>query len=252
MVRLSIYNEKGGVGKTTMSYLLASYLAYARGKSVCVLDFDYPGYHFAEIRREEEAILINPKSQLSLWMKNHSSSIEPYDILRVPANNSGVYEAEDIFPFIQSTSGYDYVIMDFPGRFTEDEPVAMLAANGMLDFVAIPTDTDSQSRKSALVVADALKRQNVPCVVYWNKVSVHEAKGNGNRFIRGSEPFIKLGVPVMDEYVREIRKLSRDSAELLFVRSTLCFPIKYINYWSPSLIPFIEALVTRIDNINTK
>ena len=34
MVRISIYNEKGGVGKTTMTAMLASYLAYAKGKSV--------------------------------------------------------------------------------------------------------------------------------------------------------------------------------------------------------------------------
>ena len=247
MVRISIYNEKGGVGKTTMSFLLASYLSYARGKSVCILDFDYPSYHFAELRNHEELLLKNPKSQLALWMKNNPSIAQPYDILQMPVNHAGVYTAEEVFPFINSLTGYDYLILDFPGRFTEDEPVAFLSANGMLDFVAIPTDTDIQSRQSALVVADAMKRQGVPCAVYWNRVSVHEAHGNGLRFKRGAEPFLKIGVPVMDETVREIKKLSRDSSELLFVRSTLCFPIKYINHWSPSLIPFIEALVSRID-----
>lgn len=247
MVRLSIYNEKGGVGKTTMSYLLAGYLAYVRGKSVCVLDFDAPSFHFHAIRREEEQILQNPRSQLALWMKNNPPQYEPYAILKIPTNLSGFYTPEDVFPFVKSLSDYDYIIYDFPGRFTEDEPVAFLAANGLLDFVAIPTDTDSQSRKSALVVADAMKRQGVPCVVYWNRVSVYEARGNGARFDRGSEPFRKLGVPVMEESVREVRKLSRDASELQFIRSTMCFPVKYVNYWSPSLIPFLEALVERIE-----
>ena len=247
MVRISIYNEKGGVGKTTMSYLLANYLAYAKGRSVCVLDFDAPSFHFNALRMEEQIILKNPGSQLAIWMRNNPSPVEPYDILKMPTNTSGFYTPEDVFPFIKSITDYDYVICDFPGRFTEDEPVAFLAANGLLDFVAIPTDTDSQSRKSALIVADAMKRQGVPCAVYWNRVSVYEAHGNGQRFVKGSEPFRKIGVPVMAESVREIKKLSRDASEMLFVRSTMCFPIKYINHWSPSLIPFLEALVTRID-----
>lgn len=247
MVKISIYNEKGGVGKTTMTYLLAGYLAYCKGRSVCVLDFDSPSFHFHSIRREEKRLLQNPHSQLSLWMKNNPPSAEPYDILKMPANRSGFYTPEDVLPFVKNMSDYDYVLYDFPGRFTEDEPVAFLAANGLLDFVAIPTDTDSQSRTSALVVADAMKRQGIGCAVYWNKVSVYEAHGNGVRFQKGSEPFLKLGVPVMEESVREIKKLSRDASELLFVRSTLCFPVKYINHWSPSLIPFLEALKTRID-----
>ena len=252
MVRISIYNEKGGVGKTTMSYLLASYLSYTKGKSVCVLDFDYPGYHFYEIRREEEMILQDPKSPLSLWLKNNPLDIPPYDIYKVPTNHAGVYQPSSVFPFLMNLGGYDYVIMDFPGRFTADEPIAFLAANGFIDFVAIPTDTDTQSRKSALVVADAMKRQGVPCTVYWNRISNYEAHGNGQRFAVGSEPFAKIGVPFMGQFVRENRKFSRNSSEMLFVRSTLCFPIKYINYWSPTLIPFLEALVTRIDNSKQK
>ena len=252
MVRVSIYNEKGGVGKTTISYLLAGYLAYARGRSVCVVDFDAPGFHFSEIRREEEAILRNPKSQLSIWLRNHPSANRPYDIYEAPYTTSGVFSPSEVIAFLESLSDYDVVILDFPGRFTEDEPVAVLAANGMLDYVAIPTDTDSQSRKSALVVADAMMRQGVPCDVFWNRVTTHEAHGNGNRFIRGSEPFLKMGIPVMEKSVREVRKLSRDSSELQFVRSTLCFPTRYINYWSPSLIPFLDALVSRIDNLKNR
>lgn len=252
MVRISIYNEKGGVGKTTISYLLASYLSYVKGKSVCVLDFDYPGFHFYEIRREEEQILRDPKSPLSIWIRNNPLGIPPYDILKVPTNTAGVYDPLYVFQFLKSLGGYDYVIMDFPGRFTSDEPIAFIAANGYLDFVAIPTDTDTQARKSALVVADAMRRQGVPCAVFWNRVSNYEAHGNGVRFERGAEPFRRLEVPVLEEFVRENRKFSRNSSEMLFVRSTLCFPIKYINYWSPTLIPFLEALIRLSENPKTE
>ena len=145
--------------------------------------------------------------------------------------------------------GYSYVLLDFPGRFTFDEPVSYVAANGYLDYVAVPMDTDSQSRRSALVVADAMRRQGVPLVLFWNRVSFSEAKGDGSRFRRGAEPVLSRGLPVMDEVLRDIRKISRDPSEMAFVRSTLCFPVRYVNKWSPAIIPFLEALKGRIDSI---
>ena len=85
MVRLSIYNEKGGVGKTTITAMLASYLAYAHGKSVCVLDFDYPSYHFMELRQSEMRLADDPKSPLSWWLRINPSQAEPFDIFSFPA-----------------------------------------------------------------------------------------------------------------------------------------------------------------------
>ena len=251
MVRVSIYNEKGGVGKTTVTALLASYLAYVHGESVCVADFDYPSYHFMELRRSELAILEDPKSPLAGWLRANPRDVPPYDVLTVPAGPSGVYYPTTVFPFLENVmaGGYSYVLLDFPGRFTFDEPVSYVAANGYLDYVAVPMDTDSQSRRSALVVADAMRRQGVPLVLFWNRVSVSEAKGDGSRFRRGAEPFLSRGLPVMDEVLRDIRKISRDPSEMSFVRSTLCFPVRYVNKWSPAIIPFLEALKGRIDSL---
>ena len=250
MKRVSIYNEKGGVGKTTTTAMLASYLAYAYGKSVCVLDFDYPSYHFMELRRTELSILQDPKSPLSLWLAHNPLSVEPYDVISLPPGKGGIYRPQEVFTYLDNilSGGFDYVFYDFPGRFTPDEPVSFLAANGFLDFVAIPMDTDAQSRRSALVVADAMKRCGLAVSLFWNRVTVWEAKGDGGRFRRGAEPFVERGMDVMTESVREIKKFSRDSSELAFIRSTLCFPVRYVNMWSPAIIPFLEALKSRIDN----
>ena len=109
-------------------------------------------------------------------------------------------------------------------------------------------DTDIQSRRSALVVADAIARVGIPLALFWNRVSVWEAKGDGARFRRGAEPFVSRGMEVMDLVVRDIRKFSRDPSEMAFIRSTLCFPVRYVNQWSPAIIPFLEALEARIDN----
>lgn len=253
MVRVSIYNEKGGVGKTTVTAMLASYLAYALGRSVCILDFDYPSYHFMELRRDELSILEDPGTPLALWLRNNPSPVEPYDIFSFPPGRGGTYHPREVFTYLQNilSGGYDYVFYDFPGRFTQDEPVSFIAANGFLDFVGIPMDTDAQSRRSALVVADAIHRQGIPLALFWNRVSRSETKGDGARFLRGAAPFTDRGLDVMEERVRDIRKLSRDPSEMAFIRSTLCFPIRYVNKWSPAIIPFLSALKGRIDNAQT-
>ena len=250
MVRLSIYNEKGGVGKTTMSSLMASFLAYEKGKSVCVLDFDYPSYHFMELRKREIQIMKDSKSPIAAWLRNNPPRIDPYDLYSFPPGKGGLYRPLEVFPYLENilSANYDYVFFDFPGRFAQGEPVSFIAANGYLDFVAIPMDTDIQSRRSALVVADAVARVGIPLALFWNRVSIWEAKGDGGRFRRGAEPFASRGMDVMDLVVRDIRKMSRDPSEMAFIRSTLCFPVRYVNQCSPAIIPFLEALKTRIDN----
>ena len=251
MARISIYNEKGGVGKTTITAMLASYLAYAYGKSVCVLDFDYPAYHFMEMRRSELNIAADPKSPLSIWLRGNPSPVEPYEVISLPPGAGGIYRPEEVFTYLGNilSGGFDYVFYDFPGRFAAGEPVSFIAANGFLDFMGIPMDTDNQSRRSALVVADAIQKRGIPLSLFWNRVSVWEAKGDGSRFRRGAEPFLSRGMEVMDESVRDIRKFSRDSSEMAFIRSTLCFPVRYVNKWSPAIIPLLEALKARIDNV---
>lgn len=249
MVRLSIYNEKGGVGKTTITALLSSYLAYACGKRVCALDFDYPSFHLLNLRHRETALLENPRSPLAVWMGTSPQAASPYDLFSVAPGPSGTYSPLGVLGYLDGvlSGDYDYVIYDFPGRFTPEEPVSYIAANGLLDFVGIPMDTDTQSRRSALVVADSLKREGVVVSLFWNRVSSCEAKGDGSRFVKGAAPFLERGFDVMEHSLRDIRKISRDSSEITFIRSTLCFPERYVNRWSPAIIPFLEALKQRAD-----
>lgn len=54
---LSICNQKGGVGKSTFTVLLASCLHYSMGHDVLVVDCDYPQWSIhAQRERELEAI----------------------------------------------------------------------------------------------------------------------------------------------------------------------------------------------------
>lgn len=246
MKRICVFNEKGGTGKTTVGLFLAGYLAYGCGKRVCVIDYDYPSYHFSSMREQELRLLEIPQSPLSVWFRDNAEQSAAYDVMRFPSSGG---TPVDVISFAgrAASGGYDYLIYDFPGAFTLQSPVSILAMNDFIDFVAVPMDTDSQSRRSALVVADAFLNAGISCCAFWNRVTLYESKGDRSRFRRGAEPFTERGIPVMDEAVREIRKFSRDSDEHLFVRSTLCFPQKYIRQWCPSLPLFLSELKSRID-----
>ena len=53
---LSVCNQKGGVGKSAFTVLLASYLHYTVGHDVLVVDCDYPQWSIhAQRERELEA-----------------------------------------------------------------------------------------------------------------------------------------------------------------------------------------------------
>lgn len=254
MARVCIFNEKGGVGKTTATVLTASWLAYSEGRRVCVVDFDHPSHHISAMRGRDSALLRDPRSPLSAWMASHPDTPAPFGVYSIPASPDGTYSPGEVFPYLEAilSAGFDYVFYDFPGRFARGEPASFVAAAGLVDFLAVPMDTDLQSRRGALVVADAFRRQDIPLVLFWNRVSASEARGDGSRFRRGAEPFLERGLPVMEESLRDIRKLSRDGSEPSFIRSTLCFPERHVRRWNPGIMTFLEALRGRIDSTCTQ
>ena len=50
---IALSNQKGGVGKSTMTVLLASYFHYVKGKNVAVIDCDYPQFSIKDMRERD-------------------------------------------------------------------------------------------------------------------------------------------------------------------------------------------------------
>ncbi len=56
-VNIAVCNQKGGIGKSTFTVLLASYLHYVVGHDTLVVDCDYPQWSiYAQRERELAAI----------------------------------------------------------------------------------------------------------------------------------------------------------------------------------------------------
>lgn len=252
MKRVTVYNEKGGSGKTTATLFLASWLA-SRGHRVLVIDFDSPTFHIAAIRFEETASLMRGGSPLASYLRAEGLMDDPrefrppYEIARIGTDG----RAEQGYLRMLSTvdglcgKGYDYVLYDFPGRFAVDEPVSLLCANGYVDAALVPVDSDTQTMKSAIVIGDAMRRCGVRTAMFWNRTTA--AEESAGRYCRAAQAFSSMGLEFLPHGIRLIRKFTRDSSERLFVRSTMCFPGRYADMWCPTLRQFLQSAKTFID-----
>ena len=66
-ISISFANQKGGIGKSTLTVLAASWLRYVRGLNVLVVDCDFPQNSIVELReREKKAVMKNDAYKLML------------------------------------------------------------------------------------------------------------------------------------------------------------------------------------------
>ena len=56
---IAFSTQKGGVGKTAFTVLLSSYLHYLEGKSIAVVDCDFPQHSIMEMRKRDQGLVIS-------------------------------------------------------------------------------------------------------------------------------------------------------------------------------------------------
>ena len=145
---ITVFNQKGGVGKTTTAINVAAYLARS-GKTVLLIDFDPQGNATSGLGLNKEQLsttsyeaLLNPNLLASAIKL---TSIDKMYIL--PANNSlaaakvelvGLEDRELKLRSLLSQTNYDYVIIDCPPALGLLTINALAAAN----YVLIPVQAE--------------------------------------------------------------------------------------------------------------
>ena len=109
---IAIANQKGGVGKTTMTTLVANILHFMGGLkkdyNVAILDLDSPQFSTYKRRQKMEAIVkSNPQKAKTL---KALQADYPEDLLVYPAT---LQEAPALIESLQSE--YDFIFLDMPG-----------------------------------------------------------------------------------------------------------------------------------------
>jgi len=252
MKTVSIFTEKGGEGKTTLSMLFASYLRYHCFKGVVAYDFDTPNYQFASTR---EVDLYELKRTPALArLASDGGNFYPVEKVAVGAGlDARIIES---IRLTHETDRDGYVVMDFPGRFLNSDIIGKVISQGLLDLLVVPVSSDRQSVISATTLATSVTRPTFfapgsgktrqETLLVWNKVSSRESStrryDSYERMIRDT-----YGLDFCSTRVRDIVIARRDAGTPGFIRSTICWPDGNVRRFAPYLPALFDEWLERLD-----
>lgn len=125
-------NQKGGVGKSTLTVLLASYLYYEKGIKVAIMDCDSP-QHSLVGERNRELKTVSETEHLAQMAHEllTKTGLQPYAIMKIPLE-------ETMFRIRQYLSGDNdtqVLFLDLPGTMNNPN-VLQIISN--CDYVFCP------------------------------------------------------------------------------------------------------------------
>lgn len=145
---ITYFSQKGGCGKTTLSIMTASYLAYIRKFNVAVIDAD--GQHSFYLLREKE---IKKRDFFMEQLSKYGVNKE-YDVF-----GCELKQARNKIIELQKSNKYDYILIDLPGTVGDSEIYNIVAS---INYVIVPFEHHApaleSSLRSAIIVTKKLKK----------------------------------------------------------------------------------------------
>lgn len=180
ILKVSIYTQKGGVGKSTMTILLASVLHYRLGYNILVMDCDFPQHSLMGMRERDKRTIMESDFHKKLAVKQfHSINKKAYPIIKCKADNA----LEKAFDYCEHSSvSPDIIFFDLPG--TANTQGVIGALKGM-NYIFSPITADRLVVESTLAFSEVFLRlpaQNRDAVeqslfLFWNQVDGREKTG---------------------------------------------------------------------------
>jgi cellulose biosynthesis protein BcsQ len=174
--------QKGGMGKTALTVLSASYLHYVKGYNVAVIDCDYPQHSIVEMReRDVEQVKNNLYYKKLAYMQFKTLQKKAYRI-----EESNAADAISVAEGLAQENELDFIFFDLPGTLNTKGVVKTLA---MMDYVFIPVSADRVVLESTLQFATTIHdnlittgKSNIKDLfLIWNMVDGRKRKKTHNR-----------------------------------------------------------------------
>jgi cellulose biosynthesis protein BcsQ len=223
-LKISFSTQKGGVGKSTMTTLLASVLHYRLGFNVVVMDCDFPQHSLTNMReRDKKTIMQNDYHKKMAMKQFHSINKKAYPIIKCKTENALEKASEYVD---RSAVVPDVVFFDLPGTANTKGVLTTLKT---MDFVFSPITADRLVVESTLGFSKAFlelpktiegnKDQEI--WLFWNQVDGREKTGLYDAY----QSVIKeLDLPIMKTRVmdsKRFRKEADDTSNYVFRSSLL-------------------------------
>ncbi|WP_212768281.1 ParA family protein [Larkinella sp. C7] len=206
---LAFATQKGGMGKTTLSVIVASYLHYKRGLKTALLDVD--GSQLSvHTQRLREAENLDEDAQFRMEERREKEGIDPFEIL------SGY--PKDVPKMITMLAPDTQVVfVDLPGNI---EIAGYDLAIKSVDLLLVPMETSEYSVTTGFQYLTAIKQIGlVPienCWVVWNK---YKPSRDASMVEQLEDSFVSYGLQALKSRIPQ-----RDSYQDPANRSTL-FPM---------------------------
>jgi cellulose biosynthesis protein BcsQ len=221
---LAFSTQKGGVGKTTLTVLAASYLHYVKGYNVAVVDCDYPQHSILEMRERDvkEVMTNNYYKQLA---HNQFTSLQKK---AYPVEETSARDAIQVAEQLQKSGDLDFIFFDLPGTLNTSGVVTTLA---YMDYIFVPVTADRVVLESTLQFASLVQgnlittgKSNIKGLhLIWNMVDGRERSELYNAYDQAIEA---LGLQLLTTIVPDSKRFRRELtvAHKPVFRSTL-FPV---------------------------
>lgn len=170
---ISVCTQKGGVGKTTLTMLLATYYHTTIDKPVTVIDADFPQHSFDATRRSELASVQNDEELQSLYVTLYPEmNREMYKVYRGSLEELAMFLAG-----LKEKGDDELVFIDMPGSMNVKgfDRVA-----SQLDYIILPMEADKMTFTAGLQTLDLFdkfreaKGATYKLFMLWNKYKKSE------------------------------------------------------------------------------
>ena len=205
--------QKGGIGKSTVTALAASYLHNVKGYNVAVVDCDDP-QHSIHGLREHEMGLIDSSTYFKALACDHFRRIKKnaYTIVKSNAVNAlddaeRMIATEDVKP--------DVVFFDMPGTLRSNGVIKTLS---QMDYIFTPLSVDrfvvESTLKFVTMFRDRLmttgQAKTKGLYLFWTMVDGRERNDLYGIY---EEVIAEMGFPVLSTRLPDSKKFRRDLSE---------------------------------------
>lgn len=220
---IAFSSQKGGVGKSTFTTLIASALHYRLGYNVAVIDADFPQHSLVKMRERDLKIVMENETLKKLAFKQFNTiNKKAYPIIQ--HRTEGLLEAAHEFIEI-SEINYDVIFFDLPG--TVNTPGILNSLAGM-DHIFTPITADRFVMESTLIFTQIMQevimqkaQTDLKTInLFWNQVDGRETTPLYEIYTNVIE---ELGLSLMKTRIKNssrLRKESEHNSKIIF-RSTL-------------------------------
>lgn len=223
-LKISFSTQKGGVGKSTITTLLASLLHYRLGYNVLVVDCDFPQHSLTRMReRDLKTIMQNEYHKKMAYKQFTTINKKAYPIIKCKTEEA-LNKALEYTQ--QSAVHWNIIFFDLPGTANTKGVLTTLKA---MDFIFSPIAADRLVVESTLGFAKAFlelpETENTNkeqiLTLFWNQVDGREKTILYEAY---QQVIGELGLSIMDTRImdsKRFRKESDDTTNYVFRSSLL-------------------------------